>query len=66
MRIKEWGYSLIRANLNDMENVLEQIAFCVESGKINQDTPYPPALKGKPGANEYTLRFVPLSARTSP
>ena len=41
-----------------MENVLEQIAFCVECGKINLNTPYPPALKGQLGANEYTLQAL--------
>ena len=29
-----------------MEELLERIAKCVELGKINEKTPYPPAMKG--------------------
>lgn len=35
-----------------MENTLERIALCVEVGKINAKTPYPPAMKGEDGADE--------------
>ena len=38
-----------------MEELLERIAKCVELGKINEKTPYPPAMKGQPGADELTL-----------
>lgn len=37
-----------------MEDVLQQIALCVEKGKINISSPYPPDLKGKNGADEWT------------
>ena len=35
-----------------MENTLERIALCVEVGKINAKTPYPPAMKGEDGEDE--------------
>jgi methanogenic corrinoid protein MtbC1 len=37
-----------------MENLLERIAFCIEFGKINENSPYPLELKGQPGAYELT------------
>lgn len=37
-----------------MENILDQIALCIELGKTNEAAPYPPELKGKPGADELT------------
>ena len=41
-----------------MDNILEQIAICVENGKINQSSPYPPTMKGQPGADEYTMQAL--------
>lgn len=41
-----------------MNDILEQIALCVENGKINQKSPYPPAMKGQPGADELTLQAL--------
>ena len=41
-----------------MENKLERIALCVEVGKINAKTPYPPAMKGEDGADELTLKAL--------
>ena len=35
-----------------MSDVLERLSVCVELGKINQAAPYPPKLKGQPGADE--------------
>jgi methanogenic corrinoid protein MtbC1 len=35
-----------------MSNILDQIAICVESGKINKASPYPPAMKDQDGADE--------------
>jgi 5-methyltetrahydrofolate--homocysteine methyltransferase len=37
-----------------MENILEKIAMCVENGKVNLASPYPPALKGLAGVDELT------------
>lgn len=41
-----------------MENILEQIALCVENGKINLASPYPPNMKGQPGADELTMQAL--------
>ncbi len=38
-----------------MENLLEQIAHCIEFGKVNEAAPYPPEMKGQPGADEWTV-----------
>lgn len=35
-----------------MAEFVEQLANCVERGKVNKDAPYPPDLKGKDGADE--------------
>jgi methanogenic corrinoid protein MtbC1 len=35
-----------------MENILERLAYCVENGKINKTSPYPPAMKDQDGADE--------------
>lgn len=36
------------------EELLEKIALCIEFGKINSTTPYPPQMKGQDGADELT------------
>lgn len=41
-----------------MNDILEQIALCVENGKINQKSPYPPSVKGQLGADELTLQAL--------
>ncbi|MEN6324120.1 MAG: cobalamin-dependent protein [Proteiniphilum sp.] len=41
-----------------MENILEQIALCVEKGKINQNVSYPPEMKGQLGVDELTLQAL--------
>ncbi len=35
-----------------MSDVLERLSQCVEMGKVNQAAPYPPKMKGQPGADE--------------
>jgi methanogenic corrinoid protein MtbC1 len=35
-----------------MNDILNQIALCVEAGKINKASPYPPAMKDQDGADE--------------
>lgn len=35
-------------------DLLEKLSECVEFGKINLASPYPPQMKGKPGADEIT------------
>lgn len=37
-----------------MESLLDQIAYCIEFGKVNETATYPPELKGKQGADELT------------
>ena len=37
-----------------MNPILEKLSECVEAGKVNQASPYPPQMKGQPGADEYT------------
>jgi methanogenic corrinoid protein MtbC1 len=41
-----------------MEELLKQIAHCVEFGKINNSSPYPPDMKGQDGADELTSRAL--------
>jgi len=41
-----------------MENILENIATCVERGKANVQSPYPPDLKGEDGAFELTQKAL--------
>ena len=35
-----------------MSELLQKIADCVEAGKIDKNSPYPPAMKGEDGADE--------------
>lgn len=37
-----------------MSELLDQIAICVERGKINKASPFPPDMKGQEGADELT------------
>jgi 5-methyltetrahydrofolate--homocysteine methyltransferase len=37
-----------------MDDLFQQIAHCVEFGKINKVSPYPPDMKGQDGADELT------------
>jgi len=41
-----------------MSSLLERIAHCVEFGKINQASPYPPDMKGQEGADELTRKAL--------
>lgn len=41
-----------------MEEILEKIAHCVEFGKINLASPYPPDMKGQVGADELTKQAI--------
>jgi methanogenic corrinoid protein MtbC1 len=38
--------------------LIEQIAFCIEFGKINLASPYPPNMRGEEGADELTRRAL--------
>lgn len=37
-----------------MSDIIEKIAYCVEFGKIDKNSPYPPNMKGEDGADELT------------
>ena len=39
-------------------DLLEQIALCVEKGKVNRELPYPPDMKDKDGAAEFTKKAL--------
>ncbi|TKJ37922.1 cobalamin-binding protein [candidate division LCP-89 bacterium B3_LCP] len=41
-----------------MNNLLTQIAFCIEKGKADLNSPYPPVLKGENGASELTKEAI--------
>ncbi len=41
-----------------MNEILEKIAVCVERGKINAQSPYPPDMKGQDGAYELTKKAL--------
>lgn len=45
-----------------MEELFNQIAYCVEFGKINQASPYPPNMKGQEGADELTRKALDQGA----
>jgi methanogenic corrinoid protein MtbC1 len=41
-----------------MNDILQQLALCVENGKINKLSPYPPAMKDQDGADELAKRAL--------
>ena len=41
-----------------MSEILEKLAYCIEFGKINKESPYPPDMKGQDGADEYTKQAL--------
>ncbi|MBI9060044.1 corrinoid protein [Labilibaculum sp. DW002] len=41
-----------------MNELLEKLAECVEFGKINNASPYPPTMKGQDGADEYAKQAI--------
>ena len=46
-----------------MENILEQIAHCIEFGKADKNTPYPSDMKGQDGADELTKQALEQNIR---
>ena len=45
--------------MDDMtEKLLGQLAVCIERGKVDINSPYPPELKGQEGASELTSRAL--------
>jgi methanogenic corrinoid protein MtbC1 len=45
-------------NFGTMNEILENIAKCVEFGKINKNSTYPPAMKDQEGADELTKKAL--------
>lgn len=41
-----------------MNEILNQIALCVEAGKINKASPYPPSMKDQDGADELAKKAL--------
>lgn len=41
-----------------MSDLIEKIAYCIEFGKIDQKSPYPPNMKGELGADELTKQAI--------
>jgi methanogenic corrinoid protein MtbC1 len=41
-----------------MNELINKIALCVERGKVNIRSPYPPDMKGEEGADELTKRAI--------
>ncbi len=41
-----------------MSDILSKLSYCIEFGKINKESPYPPDLKGQDGADEYARQAV--------
>ena len=41
-----------------MSSLINQISDCVENGKVNLTSPYPPQMKGQPGADELTRQAL--------
>ncbi len=41
-----------------MSNILEQLALCIERGKMDANSSYPPDMKGQKGADELTKEAI--------
>ena len=41
-----------------MSTLIEQISECIEFGKVNQASPYPPQMKGQEGSDELTRKAL--------
>ena len=41
-----------------MSDLIERLAHCIEFGKINKASPYPPEMKGEDGADELTKQAL--------
>jgi methanogenic corrinoid protein MtbC1 len=48
-----------------MSGIIEKIALCVEFGKINKVSPYPPDMKGQDGTDELTQQALKEGIRPS-
>jgi len=41
-----------------MKEILQKLSYCVEAGKINKTSPYPPGMKDQDGADELTKKAL--------
>lgn len=41
-----------------MQELLEQLAICIERGKVDKNSPYPPDMKDQEGASEITAKLL--------
>jgi methanogenic corrinoid protein MtbC1 len=46
-----------------MNDILKMISICVEAGKMDKSSPYPPSMKGEDGADELAKRALEEGAR---
>ena len=46
-----------------MEELLKRLADCIESGKVDRESRYPPAMAGEDGARELTARALEEGVR---
>jgi 5-methyltetrahydrofolate--homocysteine methyltransferase len=46
-----------------MEELFQKISYCIEFGKINEASPYPPDMKGQEGADELTAQALEKGAK---
>jgi methanogenic corrinoid protein MtbC1 len=46
-----------------MNDILQKLAYCVENGKINKTSPYPPNMKDQDGADELAKRALEEGTR---
>ena len=49
---------LIKTKLMNMDSILTKLGEAVEQGKVDQNSPYPPQMKGEPGADELAKRAI--------
>lgn len=48
-----------------MSEILQQIAVCIERGKVNAASPYPPDMKGQDGADELVRKALDQGVQAS-
>lgn len=48
-----------------MSDILEQLAVCIERGKVNAASPYPPDMRGQDGADELTKQALDTGVKAS-
>jgi methanogenic corrinoid protein MtbC1 len=46
-----------------MEDILLKIAYCIEFGKVDKTSPYPPDMKDKDGASELTKQALDMGIK---